>query len=122
MLCRKRTVHSPEDCRSEGTKPVANNCNKVCKYHTVAEIFVFSIYSHCTSIPFCHIYIYMYLVHHLVSKGLNFERDLEIVLIEQLKSQANLTEKQQKELLKNRDFPAKKTRDPHPSGLSKREG
>ena len=43
------------------------------------------------------------LVHHVVNKRLNFERDLEIVITEQLKSQVNLTEKQQKELLKNRE-------------------
>ena len=33
------------------------------------------------------------LVHHVVRKGLNFEKDLEIVIIEQLKSQANLTKR-----------------------------
>ena len=60
---------------------------------------------------------------HVVSKGLNFERDLEIVIIEQLKSQANLTEKQQKELLKNREiFWQRKLETLIPSSLNKRQG
>ena len=69
---------------------------KVCKYHTVAEIFVFSIYSYCTSI---HIHIWQKNVHKSlicfkVNSKFNVERIMSGLLFPYLsvKTTANMNQ------------------------------